>query len=95
MAEDSGCVGAGNPNSVTGADIDGETWQNPPTIGCDEVVVGSITGELEVVVTASRTFIGPGMSVNFSAYIDGRLSQSTCTGQCVRRPRPGAASSSA
>ncbi len=36
IATNSPCIGAGDTNNVSGVDIDGETWQTPPAIGCDE-----------------------------------------------------------
>ncbi|NCC49951.1 MAG: PKD domain-containing protein [Spartobacteria bacterium] len=76
ISVNSPCVGAGNPISVSGTDIDGEAWLNPPSMGCDEVVVGSITGDLSVEVTASHTLVEPGMPVRFTGYIQGRVSHS-------------------
>ncbi len=36
ISTNSACIGAGT-NVVTGADIDGQAWKNPPAIGCDEL----------------------------------------------------------
>jgi hypothetical protein len=36
LAEDSPCRFAGSPQAIVGADIDGQPWNNPPAIGCDE-----------------------------------------------------------
>ncbi|MBN2703839.1 MAG: PKD domain-containing protein, partial [Pontiellaceae bacterium] len=36
IAADSPCRGAGSTNFVSGTDIDGEAWANPPSMGCDE-----------------------------------------------------------
>jgi hypothetical protein len=36
LAPNSPCIGAGNSNVISGADIDGQPWNNPPSMGCDE-----------------------------------------------------------
>ena len=36
LAQLSPCRGAGTTNAIIGTDIDGQSWTNPPAIGCDE-----------------------------------------------------------
>lgn len=36
LAQTSPCIGAGISAAVSGTDIDGQSWNNPPSIGCDE-----------------------------------------------------------
>jgi hypothetical protein len=36
ISETSPCRGAGDAQRTSGRDIDGQTWNNPPAIGCDE-----------------------------------------------------------
>ena len=76
LGANSPCRGAGNPLVASGVDIDGEPWLNPPSIGCDEVSVGSLTGELAVVAQAAHTNVASGFSVDFSGFVDGRSAAS-------------------
>jgi parallel beta-helix repeat protein len=64
------CRGAGSAGYVSGVDIDGEPWANPPSIGCDEYYP-SATGPLQVVVTADYTNVAVGFTVNFTGSILG------------------------
>jgi hypothetical protein len=51
------CRGAGSALYASGTDLDGEPWNNPPSIGCDEVVVSNRTGPLTVSMQFSETNI--------------------------------------
>jgi hypothetical protein len=42
------CRCAGSALYASGTDLDGEPWNDPPSMGCDEVVVSNRTGPLEV-----------------------------------------------
>jgi hypothetical protein len=46
LAATSPCRGTGNPLYVSGTDLDGEPWLNPPSIGCAEYYAGDYTGAL-------------------------------------------------
>jgi hypothetical protein len=76
LSAGSPCIGQGFYGSVTGVDIDGEPWANPPSIGCDEYHSGSATGMLNVAVKASHTKVAIGFSVDFQALISGPVSAS-------------------
>jgi hypothetical protein len=64
------CVGAGGAGYATGMDIDGETWSNPPSIGCDEYHPGAV-GPLAVGLQATYTTVAPGFNLVFSGSIVG------------------------
>ncbi len=68
------CVGAGSASYAHGTDIDGESWNNPPSIGCDEIHTGSITGDLSVAVSTDHTLIYLGSPTEFQSEISGRPS---------------------
>jgi len=65
------CIGASSPSYTTGVDIDGESWANPPSIGCDEFIAGAVTGPLNVAIQTAYTSVAAGFAVNFTAVISG------------------------
>jgi parallel beta-helix repeat protein len=76
VAVESPCIGRGSGAYASGTDIDGEAWGNPPSMGCDEVVSGSITGGLAVSASADYTNGAVGFAVQFRAEISGRATAS-------------------
>ncbi|MDF7825274.1 choice-of-anchor Q domain-containing protein [Pontiellaceae bacterium B12227] len=47
IAAASPCIGAGDPAYASGTDRDGEAWNTPPAMGCDEVGA-TLTGPIEM-----------------------------------------------
>ncbi|HKQ40084.1 MAG TPA: PKD domain-containing protein [Verrucomicrobiae bacterium] len=76
LSASSPCVRRGTYASVTGRDIDGQPWANPPSIGCDEVYVGFATGAVTVATLASYSTAGMGFAIDFQALIEGNASAS-------------------
>jgi len=70
------CIGAGSVDYATGTDIDGETWADPPSVGCDESHSGSVTGPLSAQIDAAYTEVAVGYGVDFRALIAGAASSS-------------------
>jgi len=72
------CRGAGSADYVSGTDIDGEAWLNPPSIGCDEFYAGVTGGHLSVTITiqADNSIVVPGYPVNFIGGVVGHASVS-------------------
>jgi hypothetical protein len=71
------CIGAGNFNVANGADIDGEAWANPPSIGCDEFYAGPVTTSLAVTAMANYTNVSVGFPVSLSGLISGHATTSS------------------
>src|SRR5262249_23655988 len=69
LSAGSPCRGVGATNYVGGADIDGEAWLSPPSIGCDEYYSGALTGLLSVGIVTSFTNTTVGYAVQFTALI--------------------------
>lgn len=46
LAETSPCIGAGTNSVTLGTDIDGQSWNNPPSMGCDEWYPGPVIARL-------------------------------------------------
>lgn len=74
LAATSPCLGAGNTNFVSGTDIDGEAWLNPPSVGCDEFYAGAATGELSASVSADYPAGAAGLTLHFSSLVFGHAS---------------------
>jgi len=79
LGANSPCRGAGRYNSVLmqPSDMDGDLWNSPPSIGCNEYISGSATGAVRLAISASAGKASPGAGVDFRADIDGRVSEST------------------
>ena len=78
LSAGSPCRGAGDDRLAiaTLRDIEGEVWQHPPSIGCDEYNAGAVTGALSVAISAAYTNVAAGFGVEFTGVIEGRTSAS-------------------
>lgn len=73
VGANSPCIGTGSGAYVVGTDIDGESWRNPPSIGCDEYYAGAASGPLSVAITATHTNVATGFAVELKALLDGEV----------------------
>jgi hypothetical protein len=71
VSADSPCIGAGSAAYASGTDIDGQPWDNPPSIGCDEYHAGAVTGPLTVSLIANYTAVVVGFPAQLTALIGG------------------------
>jgi PKD domain len=62
---DSPCRGAGETTALDTTDIDGNPWNNPPSIGCSEIPSGGDFGSLVVNIATPFTNWAPGYSLSF------------------------------
>lgn len=74
LAFDSPCLGAGSLTDVAGADLDGNDWASPPSIGCDEVVSNDFVGPLAVSITPAWSEVPVGRNMLLTGQIAGRAS---------------------
>ncbi len=65
ISSSSPCIGAGNPAGAIGADIDGNPWNNAPSIGCSEIPSGGDYGNLAVNIPVAFTNWAPGYPLSF------------------------------
>jgi PKD domain/Immunoglobulin I-set domain len=75
IASTSPCHGAGSVLYTSGADLDGEPWANPPSMGCDEVIVANLVGPLSVSIFSYQTNLLVNRPGFFSGMITGRASR--------------------
>lgn len=71
LSASSPCIGAGNPSTAVGTDLNGEPWANPPSMGCSEFYPALATGALSVQILANYTSVAAGFPLNFNAFITG------------------------
>ena len=74
IATNSLCVGAGYWPNVSGSDLDGDVWLNPPSIGCDEPHEGVADGYLYVNLLDLPARVLSGRMVEVSALVIGKPS---------------------
>jgi len=72
LAISSPCRGAGGAAYATGTDLDGEAWNNPPSIGCEEVVVSNLVGPLSVNIATGWTNLLVNRTGSYGGFITGR-----------------------
>ncbi len=75
LSAGSPCRGAARLRGY-GADLDGDAWSSPSSMGCDEYLSGMVTGALNVAISAPFTNIASSFPLTLTAMIDGRLSTS-------------------
>ncbi len=74
IATNSPVIGAGTNSYSSGTDIHNDAWLDPPSMGCDEYVAGTVTGPLQVAIydTASAIIVMVNTQQSFSVDIDGK-----------------------
>jgi hypothetical protein len=75
IASTSPCRGAGSALYASGTDLDGEPWANPPSMGCDEVILSNLVGPLSVSIFSYQTNLLVNRPGFFSGMITGRASR--------------------
>jgi PKD repeat protein len=71
LSTHSPCIGQGHSSYSSGTDIDGEPWEIPPSMGCDEVRGGAATSDASVAIFTLYTNVSAGFVATFAARIEG------------------------
>jgi hypothetical protein len=71
------CCGAGSAAYSAGYDLDGEPWNNPPSMGCSEMIASNLVGPLSVNYSALYTNLLANRFDYFSGIIQGRAAYLT------------------
>jgi hypothetical protein len=74
ISTNSPCRGAGSAAYSSGTDLDGQTWANPPSMGCSEVVVSNLVGPLAVNIGYGQTNVLVNAPASYFGEITGRAS---------------------
>lgn len=74
LASTSPCRGAAT-NVTIGTDLDGESWTNPPSMGCDDVCETGVTGSLAVAVSAPWPVVAERGSLPLNGQVTGWASR--------------------
>jgi hypothetical protein len=76
LSANSPCRDAGSTDFSSGLDIDGDAWNDPPSIGCDEYHPGTATGMLSVAIKVVHPLVDTEFEAPFVAEIQGHASAS-------------------
>jgi hypothetical protein len=71
------CYGTASNTNAAGWDLDGEPWNNPPSMGCDEVVISNLVGPLSVTIFPGWTNGLVNRPLPYLATITGRAANAT------------------
>lgn len=71
------CYGTGSAADATGYDLDGQPWNNPPSMGCSEIIVSNLVGPLSVNGSALFTNVLAGHFDFFDGTIQGQAAYLT------------------
>ena len=79
LSSTSPCIGAGSAAYATGSDLDGEPWNNPPAMGCSELILSNLVGALSVNILSPMTNILVNRNAAFFGRYTGNASSETWT----------------
>lgn len=75
LGDSSPCRGRGGPLFAGASDIDGDSFGQPPSVGCNEYLAGSAVGPISVKIVSDVTNAMPGIILPFTAQVEGRVTE--------------------